>query len=31
LGLNGNHVITDTERSTLEKKWLLHKMRVGRT
>jgi hypothetical protein len=27
----GPHVLTDSERSKLERKWLLHKMRVGTT
>jgi uncharacterized FAD-dependent dehydrogenase len=26
---NGNHVITDSERATLERRWLLHKLRYG--
>jgi len=28
---NGHHEITDQERNRLEKRWLLHKIRVGRT
>lgn len=28
---NGGHVITDRERRLLERKWLLHKIRVGKT
>ncbi len=28
---NGNHVITDSERSSLERRWLLHKLKVGRS
>ena len=28
---NADHVITARERRTLERKWLLHKIRVGKT
>ncbi|MGH8015504.1 MAG: hypothetical protein ACREBV_04890, partial [Candidatus Zixiibacteriota bacterium] len=29
--VNGGHIITDTERNLLERRWLKHKMHIGRS